>query len=135
MKTSTIISKMYAQYKSGNMDFDILIEGLKEACHLAIIKERKAIIRKVAKAYNEDEEFVEKKILQKKNRHITEEKIKLYSDMFSKQPTTYKKLLVNDEEYMAEIKKYGLIYKVTDKKAKIVGYISKTNRPIFIKQK
>lgn len=133
MKTSTIINKIHNQYQAGELEFDDMIVALQDACHLAIVKERKSLVKKFSKVYNLDIQEVEKKVLPKRNRHITEEKIKEYSDMFSKQPTIYTKLIHEEEEYLGELKRYGLIYKVKGKSAKVAGYFNKKKRPMFFK--
>lgn len=135
MKTSTVLQKIKNQYNNGDLDFDELVEALGEACSKTIIKERKSLIKKFAKGYDLNAEDVEKKILAKKNRHITEEKILKYIDLFSKQPVIYKTLLKNGKEYRCEMTTYGMIYDVGKDKIKAVGYINSNNQPVFIRQR
>jgi hypothetical protein len=139
MKTSTVLQKIKKQYDDGEIDFDHLIEALSEACLQTIIKERKSLIRKFAKGYELDPEDVEKKILAKKNRHITEEKVLKYIDMFSQQPIIYQTLMKNGIEYLCEMSTFSLIYDINacdsdERVPKIVGYINSLKQPIFIRR-
>ena len=131
MKTSTVLQKIKKQYENGEIDFDHFIKALADACSQTIIKERKSLIKKFAKGYNLDTEEIEKKILAKKNRHITEEKVLKYIDMFSQQPIIYKTLMKDGNEYQCEMKTHSMIYDIAQEIPKIVGYISSSKRPIF----
>lgn len=131
MKTSTVIQKIKKQYDNGEINFDALIEALEQACSQTIIKERKSLIRKFAKEYSLDAENVEKKILAKRNRHITEEKVLRYIDMFSKQPIIYRTLMKDGKEFQCEMATHSVIYDITVTPPKVVGYINSSKVPVF----
>jgi len=78
-----------------------------------------------------DAEEVEKKILAKKNRHITEEKVLKYIDMFSQQPVIYQSLMKDGWEYLCEMSTHSMIYDISGDIPRIVGYIHSSKRPIF----
>jgi len=133
MKTTTVLQKLKKSYDNGNFDFDHFIDALHEACKTTIMKERKSLIRKFAKGYGLEPEDVEKKILSKKNRHITEEKVSKYIDMFSKQPIIYKIIQKNEKEYHCEMLTFSVIYDTSDEVVKVVGYINSSKQPIFFR--
>lgn len=135
MKVSTVLQKINNQYNNGIIDFETFITMLTESCEQTIIKERISLIKKFAKVFEMDPENVENKILPKKKRHITAERLKHLSDLYSKQPILYREIIKDGEYFQCEMEQYGLIYGTDDNDNIIICGHMKDNVPIFLKEK
>lgn len=130
MKIGTVLQKIVNLYGDESEEINMMVEKLAESCEQTVIKERMSLIRKFSKAFDISPEKIESKILPKRKRHITEEKLQHLATIYSKQPLIYKDIYYKNNEYLAEMDKYGLIYGTEDDMLFIAGFM-KNDIPYF----
>jgi len=131
MKIGTVLQKILNLYGDESEEINMMIEKLAESCEQTVTKERMALIRKFSKAFDITPEQIESKILPKRKRHITEEKLQKLAELYSKQPIIYKDINYKNNEYCAEMDQYGLIYGTDDEDKLYIAGFMKNDRPYF----
>lgn len=133
MKVKTVLAKIVNDYQHSDNDqektalnFDGFIEELESATNLAIEKERKTLINKFSKMTNLTPEEIEKKLLPKEKRNITQEKMKTLEKINSDQVTLYEEIEIDGKEYYCQKVDHGLVIEfVTSDQTILVGYYLK----------